>query len=587
MTVLRYSKENDVISAINFFQLNNKKVDIATLKGCYRALSKIHHPDLGGSHENMVLLNKYYELLASKIKNGAGFIIDSVSSKEERDAASALKNEMIKRYAYETFESEFDVEKYLAHFEKFFGERFEYNISVSSFGAGKVFVNIKFNDPSMDNSFRIDTSFTVEEDNTIKIGGNQVNPASYESFKGIGNIMMSTSVLLNGKTTKMTRDRYQHVDAQEVFKNPDLTFPTKKLKAGFSKVLVDKYAKADYLNTLSSKFSLHDLGSGDYKLSLGKVDILMHRLTMTFGRQRVKGYMMLKATLSAKNEHGNSVVTERLKLSGTINESENRNEFKIMMKGFEDINKCLDAVNFKFENIQKYIDRIVKMQKIAAFMSKSLPCNEQSSPDNIDFLKHFDLNCITENDAIRHKSREKMIYMKVVDFLNLAKHIDEPKGPTYYSPGEDVKLIKLLDNILSGDKLKSIPSLSVNTSDSVATVIDHDGRHRAMILAALGCDYMPVMLQTSSIRFSQQLDKESMDYRPEWPDMIASEDGDYISDFPVDRESCEVTMMESFSKVLSSVNKGRVFDFSDISKINKLQLATLKKDNENSMELGI
>ncbi|MGN5048574.1 hypothetical protein ACTG16_22000 [Aeromonas sp. 23P] len=220
MAALRYSKENDVISAINFFQLSNKRVDINVLKGCYRALSKIHHPDLGGSHENMVLLNKYYELLASKIKNGAGFIIDSVSSKEDRDAASALKNEMIKRYAYETFESEFDVEKYLTHFEKFFGERFEYSISVSSFGAGKVFVNIKFNDPSMDNSFRIDTSFTVEEDNTIKIGGNQVNPASYESFKGIGNIMMSTSVLLNGKTTKMTRDRYQHVDAQEVFKNP-------------------------------------------------------------------------------------------------------------------------------------------------------------------------------------------------------------------------------------------------------------------------------------------------------------------------------------------------------------------------------
>lgn len=82
MATLKYNRENDVISAINFFQLNNKKVDINTLKSCYRALSKVHHPDLGGSHENMVLLNKYYEILVSKIKNGAGFSIDSCTAGE-------------------------------------------------------------------------------------------------------------------------------------------------------------------------------------------------------------------------------------------------------------------------------------------------------------------------------------------------------------------------------------------------------------------------------------------------------------------------------------------------------------------------
>lgn len=587
MAILKYSRENDVISAINFFQLNNKKVDINTLKSCYRALSKVHHPDLGGTHENMVLLNKYYELLVSKIKNGAGFSIDSVSSREERDAASALKKEMVKRFAYETFESEFDVEKYLAHFEKFFGERFEYGISVSSIGAGRVFVNIKFNDPMVENVFRINTSFTVEEDSTIKIGGDPVNPASYEQFKGVGDIMMGTSVLLGGKTVKMTRDRYQHIDAQEVFSNPELTFPAKKIKAGLGKIYVDKYAKADYLNTLSSKFGMSDLGNGNIKLSLGNVDILMSRLTMTFGRQRFKAYMILDSTLSAINENGKKVIVDKKKLSGTLNESENRNEFKIMMSGLENINKSLSDVNFKFENIQKHIDLMIKMQKIAAFMSKSIPCNEQASPENIDFLKHFDLNAIAEKDVVRTKSREKMIHIKISDFLSLAKHINEPKGPSYYVAEEDIKVTQLMGSIMNGEKLVSIPSLIINTSESVAVVVGHEGRHRAMLLAALGCEHMPVMLQTSDIRFSEQADPNSFDYRKEWPDMLASEDDDYVIDFPVERDICEVTMMESFSRVLSSLNKGAELDSNAIVKLNKEPIKARNEDKEKTIELGM
>lgn len=180
-----------------------------------------------------------------------------------------------------------------------------------------------------------------------------------------------------------------------------------------------------------------------------------------------------------------------------------------------------------------------------------------------------------------------MIHIKISTFLSLAKHINEPKGPSYYVAEEDIKVTQLMGSIMNGEKLISIPSLIINTSESVAVVVGHEGRHRAMLLAALGCEHMPVMIQTSDIRFSEQADPNSFDYRKEWPDMLASEDDDYVIDFPVERDMCEVTMMESFSRVLSSLNKGAELDSNAIVKLNKEPIKARNEDKEKTIELGM
>lgn len=570
---LVYKKERDVVLAVKFFQLEGRKIDVSALKTAYRALSKIHHPDMGGSHEQMVLLNKYYELLSSKVKNGAGFTLDAMSDKAERDAAEKIKNEMMKSYAYDVFDERFDVEKYLDHFEKIFGKKFEYRINMSVFSVNRVSVNISFTDPQRDHVFRIVSNFDVNENKHLMIGA-QGEQASYDRFQGVDNFMINTEATVGGKATKMTKERYQHVDADTVFQNPEKTFPSKKLIAGMKKILTNSYAKSDYLNTLCNKFSVAEIQKGIFAVGMGRLTLQMNRNTMTFGGVggvRIKEYSFVQAMLRDVNENGKLVIVDKKGLMGSVYESENRNEFKIMIRGLENIDKNFSENKFVFENIQKHIYNIVRMQKIASFVAESIPCGEQPPEKNIDFLKYFDLDKINEKDVCKNKSREKMVFMKINDFINMSKGIDDGNGPTFYEPEEDIKIKSILESIKNGEKLINVPELGVNTScdDGVARVEAHEGRHRAMVLAALGCEYMPVMIQTSSIRFSEQLEPDNYDYIAQWPDMMASEDNDFVDNFPVSREECQAPMLDKFIEKLHEINGGKPFTHEQLLKFNK------------------
>lgn len=590
-----YKKERDVISAVDFFQLEGRKIDMNTLKATYRALSKVYHPDMGGSHEKMVLLNKYYELLSSKIKNGAGFTIDAMGSKVERDEAEQIRKELIKSYIYDTFEERFDIEKYLDHFEKIFGKKFEYNINIGVFGADRVSVNIAFSDPNRDHLFRVVSSFDVNENKHVMIGASAQNEQeAYSRFQGVDNFMINTEATVGGKATKMTKERYQHVDADTVYKNPEKTFPSKKLIAGMKKILTNNYAKSDYLNTLHNKFAMREIGSGIFAVDMGKMTIQMNRTTITFGGVggiRIKQYSFVQAMLRDVNKDGKTVVLGTKSLMGSLYESENRNEFKIMIRGLENINKNFSEDKFVFENIQKHIYNIVRMQKIASFVAKSIPCGEQSPEKNIDFLKYFDLEKIGEKDVCKNKSREKMVFIKINDFINLSKGIDDVDGPAFYEPEEDIKIKRIVDSIKCGEKFVNIPEIGVNTScdDGVARVDSHEGRHRAMVLAALGCEYMPVMIQTSSIRFSEQMELSNYDYVEQWPEMIASEDNDFVDHFPIAREECQTPMVEKFIVKLHDMNGGKPFTYEQIAEFNKepYELTSKKELGTTGIEINI
>lgn len=590
---LVYKKERDIVLAVDFFKLEGKKIDAQALKTAYRALSKIHHPDVGGSHEQMVLLNKYYELLSSKIKNGAGFTIDAMSSRVERDEAEQIRKDLIKSYVYDTFEERFDIEKYLDHFEKIFGKKFEYNINIGVFGADRVSVNIAFSDPNRDHLFSVVSSFDVNENKHVMIGA-QNEQESYSRFQGVDNFMINTEATVGGKATKMTKERYQHVDADTVYKNPEKTFPSKKLIAGMKKILTNSYAKSDYLNTLHNKFAMREIGSGVFAVDMGKMTIQLNRTTMTFGGIggiRIKQYSFVQAALRDVNKDGKKVLLGTKSLMGSIYESENRNEFKIMIRGLENINKNFSENKFVFENIQKHIYNIVRMQKIANFVAKSIPCGEQPPEKNIDFLKYFDLDKIKEKDVCKNKSREKMVFMKINDFINLSKGIDDVDGPAFYEPEEDIKIKSILESIKSGERIVNVPELGVNTScdDGVARVESHEGRHRAMILAALGCEYMPVMIQTSSIRFSEQLEPDNYDYIEQWPNMMASEDNDFVDNFPVSREQCQTPMIDKFIEKLHEMNGGEPFTHEQVVKLNKepYEFAISQVADKNGLDMGM
>ena len=68
------------ILVMKFF---NEVKDLADLKAQYRKLAMKFHPDLGGSHEAMQLLNDEYKFLTAKILSGGTF------SQSERDFEAA------------------------------------------------------------------------------------------------------------------------------------------------------------------------------------------------------------------------------------------------------------------------------------------------------------------------------------------------------------------------------------------------------------------------------------------------------------------------------------------------------------------
>jgi len=564
MATLKYNRENDVISAINFFQLNNKKVDINTLKSCYRALSKVHHPDLGGTHENMVLLNKYYELLVSKIKNGAGFFIDAGTDREQRDAATKINNENMKRFVFDYFEQEFNMASYLSHFRNVFDRDFEYKLSFGIFGGNRCYLNINMFDTSRDYYFKIATSFEVAEDNTIRLGESEFG---YGGFKDIEQLHLSTEASVNGKSVKMTKDRYQHIDSKVVFTSPQEIFPSKKLLAGLSKSTVNNYKKADYLNSMANKFGMKISSSGDMMLPLGKLELYLNRITMTFRGGRAKTYLATLAREVAPDEKGRMRKVAENRLRGSFEESEKCSQFRMLMKGIESLRDNFNSGSVRLDYVQKHIDRITREQKIAGLVSDTFGATEPERYKNIDCLKYFDIKNLISSDSVGSKSKEKMIFLKIDDFMSLAQEVIDDESVTYYSAKEDVKVNNIINSFANGDKLEKIPALHVkNRGDGIYQAYDHEGRHRAMVLAAIGCDYIPVILK-SDIRYSEQLDSSLLDYKNEWPEMLLSEDEDFLMEFPLQRSECESSMLNKFMVEISAMNGGKDFSIEDVQRL--------------------
>lgn len=125
-----------------------------------------------------------------------------------------------------------------------------------------------------------------------------------------------------------------------------------------------------------------------------------------------------------------------------------------------------------------------------------------------------------------YKGREKVIEMKIDDFLGLA------------SDGMQAFKMENAQSILDqGGVFSSIPYLYAKED---GTVVGHEGRHRAMALKAAGYDTMPVELRMSHLRWSQQNDPNDFDYVAEWPKSLRAQkdarNPEFEIPFPVSRE---------------------------------------------------
>lgn len=131
---------------------------------------------------------------------------------------------------------------------------------------------------------------------------------------------------------------------------------------------------------------------------------------------------------------------------------------------------------------------------------------------------------VRERMTPERKGKSKLVSMPIDQFLDLAEK-DTPRADK----------VARVDSIIAADgKFSAPPYLSIYVDEAGKAVVNgHEGRHRARALKKLGYTHMPVELKTN-IRWSEQADPESFDYRENWPTTLTGENGNVIR-FPVSR----------------------------------------------------
>lgn len=145
----------------------------------------------------------------------------------------------------------------------------------------------------------------------------------------------------------------------------------------------------------------------------------------------------------------------------------------------------------------------------------------------LDATSMFDASEIEHNSKTRFKSREKLISMKIDDFLKMVP------------PSKGSKLKEINDLISKGIKFSDLPFLQIENHGKTAKVVGHEGRHRALALRKQGFTSIPVLIISTSgeiIRWSEQTNPSRFDYLEEWPLVLISENNSTTIPFPISRE---------------------------------------------------
>jgi hypothetical protein len=130
-----------------------------------------------------------------------------------------------------------------------------------------------------------------------------------------------------------------------------------------------------------------------------------------------------------------------------------------------------------------------------------------------------------------YKGRERIIEMRIEDFLNLA---DDYTNDDSFNRKKKETAERLLRE---GVPYSTLPFLIVERDGQVS---GHEGRHRAQALKDAGYTTIPVVIKSANIRWDQQDSPDRFDYVENWPErMKAQEDARnprFSIPFPVSRE---------------------------------------------------
>lgn len=228
---------------------------------------------------------------------------------------------------------------------------------------------------------------------------------------------------------------------------------------------------------------------------------------------------------------------------------------------------------------------VPQAEPVAATAS-SLYADEMFDPAEIENMR-----------VLRFKGREKLISMKIADFLKMAKNGHDSE-----------KEAGVNELVASGQKFSDLPFLRGDNDGDVVRITGHEGRHRARKLLEMGYKYMPVVLkinpgEAQSIRWDQQDAPNRFDYIKQWPTTMEGENGDTMP-FPVTRDqagesyrpekvgggSADVAQeakpqAEADTTLLTGIISGQIDTFKDRAKLQELS-DSLAKAGGDDMPAG-
>lgn len=132
--------------------------------------------------------------------------------------------------------------------------------------------------------------------------------------------------------------------------------------------------------------------------------------------------------------------------------------------------------------------------------------------------RYFNQEALDRAKNQSEKSREHLIYMPIDDFLSMAEELTTPLK---------YKTTRISDAILGNKPLASVPFLQIDRNGRVK---NHEGRHRAWVLKALGETEIPVNILSDNIRWGSQ--GNPIDRVDSFPSTITSENGEIQKPFP-------------------------------------------------------
>jgi hypothetical protein len=254
----------DVENAFKFMGL--KSGDYDSVDKTYKQLARKFHPDLGGDAEKMKELNDAKEALdqGSKVSAGTAYNRewwDRVNKEHEEGNASLLASLDSKLRP--------SLEKYTGYFEGVTGQRFNFKVKTRSSKDGAILDAEWLSD---DKSKYFTLQFWLRFSPSHGALGSSQNKefdAYFESY-----------MFLDGKKFKIGKREWKKFNASE-FENPEVIFPSAKIKKS-SSVAKDKPIKrADFLKYLQVNMDGHSNGDNDWwYIPLGKKLDAPHALAL-------------------------------------------------------------------------------------------------------------------------------------------------------------------------------------------------------------------------------------------------------------------------------------------------------------------